>query len=272
MPDPVTGIKMIVAGPPGSGKTYSLRTLLGTGLEVFGILTEPNSLAVLAPVLDKMHWTYISPVSSGWRSLRQQADKLRTMTMESIRKLHGDRRAYTQYLDLLNTCENFKDQHGDEFGDVTTWGPDRVLFLDSLTGMNKMVRTIIAGDQPSMTLPQFGAAQDATMRFLDQITSDGRCHFVMTAHVVLEKDEIYGGFKYLISTHGNKLSPLIPNFFTDFVLSQRQQDKFVWLTQSPQADLKVTHLPLSAGPQPQDYRRVIERWRAANSNTAKGAN
>ena len=41
------GFKVLLLGETGSGKTYSLRTLLDAGLEVFVIATEPGLLEVL---------------------------------------------------------------------------------------------------------------------------------------------------------------------------------------------------------------------------------
>ena len=77
----IPGLKVILMGPPGSGKTHSIRTLIEADLEVFCVLTEPNAINTLTNLrgasdkykkaLDDntIHWRFIPPALATWDSL-----------------------------------------------------------------------------------------------------------------------------------------------------------------------------------------------------------
>ena len=251
---------MLILGPPGSGKTHSLRTILSAGMKAFGIFTEPGSLAVLSDVLPKMHYAYVASASEEWGSIIASAKLLGSLDISAVLKTDGHRNQHNQFMQILQLCNDFVDQHGKHWGPISNLGPDVVFFVDSLTGINKMVQGLLAGDLPSMTMPQFGAAQNLISKFVDKITATSTSHFVLTAHVLYDKDEITGGYKYLVSTIGRRLAPVLPYFFTDFVLAQRQGATFTWQTYVAQADLRVAYLPLQKAV-PQDFSYLADVWR-----------
>lgn len=256
----IPGAKLLNMGAIGTGKTHVLRTLLNTGLKVFGTFTEPNALIVMGDVLDQIHYNLAFPVADGWANLIMQAKKLNTMDLSAMSKGTGNRINYQSFMKILENCNNFKDQRGESFGDIGSWGTDRVYFIDSLSGINKMIRQLIVGDRVTMTLPEYGAAQQATMSFLDKILLDSRCHFILNCHMELNKDEILGGVKRMPMAIGNKLAPILPTNFNDCIMSYTEGDQFFWKTTAGDADLKTNNMERSQKI-PQDYRIWIEGWK-----------
>jgi hypothetical protein len=88
-----------------------------------------------------------------------------------------------------------------------------------------------------------------------------RCHFVLTAHVEREVDQVFGGVKLTVSTLGKALAPKIPPMFSDVILSYREGAKFLWSTDNAQADLKARNLPIRSGLE-QNFTAIVERWKS----------
>lgn len=245
----VPGIKMLLMGPTGSGKTTSLRTLLDIpdGPEVFAIFTEPRYDVLGGDVLDKIHYRYVAPASMDWASLIQAGRLVNTMSNEALQKMSSIAGAsFTQYLDLISICNNFVDQHGRSFGDVATWGTNRLLWIDSLTGLSKMARKIRAGNKPVLTQPDWGVSMSLVQELIDTLATGLFCHFVLVAHVEREVDEVSGSARVMVSTLGRKLAPVIPVNFSEVVMAKRVGDGFFWSTTEGDADLKSCYLPLSS--------------------------
>jgi hypothetical protein len=256
----IAGSKTILAGAIGSGKTHSLRTLVNTGLEVFAIFTEQKSLSVLGPVLDKIHWVHIPPNPVGWQKLKASADAAAKLAPDARARKLESRGEYTSFYRVLEQMTNFVDQHGRSYGPVDSWDEGRVLVIDSLTGLDSMIKLMLVGSRTNMTLPEIGEAQDFTRRFVEQVNDVCRCHFVLTAHVERDTDQILGGVKLLIHTHGSKLGPVLPRTFDNFILAVREGEKFYWSTSDASADVTAIHLPLAARLAP-DFTALIEGWK-----------
>ena len=256
------GFKVLLMGAPGSGKTHSLRTLINLGLKVRAIFLERQSLNVLGDVLDKINWCYISPAQASMEKLMAQAKIVSQLKPEGLIKQSEDRTKYTGLYDVMNACNDFKCQRtGESFGDAAEWGTDTVLFLDGLSGLTQMAFQVVSGLRVTKSLPEYGQAQSLIQTFLEAINNTARCHFICTAHIYLEKDEIYGGQRILVSTAGNKLAPILPNTFSDFILAKYTAGKFTWATSDAQAMLKSINLPVGQSDLQPDFRLVLEGWK-----------
>lgn len=263
------GVKVLLLGASGSGKTYSILTLLESGLEVFGLFTE-NSMETLFKEkrsrtdLDwsKFHYTYISPANPSFAALEDNAYKINTMAFDALSKLSGlNKKDYGQFLQVVAACANFKDDRtGEEFGSVDSWGPDRVLVLDSLSGLNIMAMDLVVGGKPTKSMADWGVAMDNLHRIIQKLTLSTRCHFVMTAHIEPERDEVTGRITNMPSTLGKKLPPLLPRFFSEVVLAEKQGDRFTWSTASANVATKNRWLPL-AEDIPPSFVPLITSWR-----------
>lgn len=263
------GAKVLLLGASGSGKTYSILTLLEAGLEVFGLFTE-NSMETLfkekknRPDLDwsKFHYTYVSPANPSFAALEDNAYKINTLAFDALSKLSGlNKQDYGQFLNVVTACANFKDDiTGEEFGPVDSWGPDRALVLDSLSGLNIMAMDLVVGGKPTKSMADWGVAMDNLHRIIQKLTLSTRCHFVLTAHLEPERDEVTGRITNMPSTLGKKLPPLLPRFFSDVIHVQKEGDRFFWSTTSANVATKNRWLPLKDD-LPPSFVPLINEWR-----------
>jgi hypothetical protein len=256
------GVNVLLEGPSGTGKTTSLKTLLKVpDLEVFALFLEPRFDVLSKDFLDKIHWRYIPQATASWSTLIGTAKQVNLMTNEAMQKAKGiDQGKCQQFIQVLEQMANFRDSEGREWGDVTTWGTDRVLIIDGLTGINKMARSLGTGMKPILTQPDWGVAMQTVLQLVDTLTQSTKCHFILIAHVEREVDEVGGGVKIMTSTLGRKLAPQLPINFGDVILSCRNGSEFYWDTANGQADLKPGNLPIS-GKLPQDFSALFEGWK-----------
>ena len=260
---PTRGFNVLLEGPTGTGKTFSLRTLIEAGVTPFCIFTEPGYEVLEDIPADKCHWKYIPPASVGWDSLLESAQKINQMTYDSLSKLGGvNKQHYKQFMEVITNLHNFTcDRTGEEFGDVSTWGPDRAIVIDGLSGLSQMAMDLVVGSKPTKAMPDWMMAQDNLQRLLDKLSNDTNCHFILIAHIEPEKDEVTGGTQLMASTLGRKLAPKLPRNFSDVVLARREESKFYWSTTNARADLKARNLPLSDTIEP-SFKLMHEKWSA----------
>lgn len=258
------GVNEMLVGATGSGKTYALRTLLDAGLEVFVLATEPGISASLGDTpSDRLHWHYIAPGSPGLEAMMDSANKINTMSLKSLSQLTDiNKRKYHQFYDALSTLNNFKcDRTGKEYGSIETWGPDRVIVVDSLSGLNLMAMDLVVGSKPIKSPGDWGIAMDSLERLIVMLCTATRCHFVLTAHLERAHDEMTGGTKLLPSTLGAKLGPKVPRFFDDVIQCIYDTDgKWIWATQTLNVDTKARNLPYALK-LPPSFVPVIESWK-----------
>ena len=259
---PLPGIKVLLIGGSGSGKTYSLRTLISAGITPFCIFTE-NSFDVLGDVpTDKMHWRYIPPSKGGLNTLMESAKRISVMGPDQLQKMSDTTRAQTNsFMPVLEALMNFKcDRTGETFGNISTWGTDRALVIDSLSGLSIAATKLGVGEKYALTQPEYQIIMKTIENLVNQLCTDMHCHFVLTAHAERELDEVQGGARIMASTMGRKLAPVLPRYFTDVILAKRQGAKFVWDTADPQADLKSRNTTIGSD-LPPSYQPLIENWK-----------
>ena len=258
---PLPGIKVLLIGGSGAGKTYAIRTLLESGITPMCIFTE-NSFDVLGDVpRDKLHWMYIPPSHDNVQSLIDVAKRISTMNADQLQKTHDISRAQTnQYMPLLQALMDFKCQRtGEAFGNVSSWGTDKCLVIDSLSGLTIAATKLAVGEKYAMTQPEFQIAMKTIENLINQICTGFKCHSVVTAHMEREVDEVNGGVKIYASTLGRKLAPLLPRYFTDVILAKRLGTKFIWDTADTQADLKARNAPI-ASELPPSFAPLVRNW------------
>lgn len=274
-------------GPPGSGKTYCLTTLLEAGLEVFVVVTEPDGVSALLDAasakkldIDRIHWVECMPAAAGWGAMRDMVSTIGGHDYEQISKIKsGVGKSETRgAADKLIRCfQNFVDERtGTDYGDVTTWTDDRVLVLDSLSGLNIIAWTLTVGYKPAAHQGEWGVAMNFVEQLIIKLNSDRNCFFIVNGHLEKEIDDISGVSKVMLSTLGRKLAPKIPRFFSEVVRSSRYMDAqkrpiFNWATVDVQADLKSRTLPISAELK-QDYFPIVRAYRERVAMALKSGN
>lgn len=266
----VRGTKTLLIGPPGAGKTWCLPTLIEAGLELFVIITDPGGEEALLDSmdahdlpLDNLHWKYISSASPSWDTLYKMGGKINTMTYEAITKIKTgiEKQDYQQYMQLIAQLFDFEcDRTGETYGAVDSWGPDRALAIDTLSGVNTMSMDMMIGAKPAAHQGEWGVAMNAEEKLIKKLCADLKCFFILNAHIEREPDEIAGQTQIMVSCLGRRLAPKLPKDFSDVVLSYREGKEFFWSTVAPNVDLKARTLPLENKLQP-SFGQVVEAWR-----------
>jgi hypothetical protein len=263
------GFNVILMGPPGTGKTHALTTLADAGIETFVVFLE-NGLESLVgayadrgkPVPPNLHWHNLPSTHRGFDAMRDMAEKLGKFDLKFIANYKDIKRSEFNRFDALYTLlHNFVDQHGESFGPVDKWGSDRVLCIDSLTGLSNAAMEMMTGDKPVRDKPDYGIAQHQVQTVLSKLSEGCLCHFVLTAHVEREVDEILGGVKLMPVTPGKAIKGTVSIPFSDVILTKREGDKFFWDTADSSADLKTRNLPI-ASKLPPDFGAIVARWDA----------
>jgi hypothetical protein len=264
----VPGPKILLLGGTGTGKTYSIRTLVASGLETLVLFTEPGMETISDISCEKgLHWHYIPPASAGWDVLLSGAQKINQLSFEALAKLTDlNKTKFTEMLDILSSCAKFKcDRCGKEFGSIDILDSAKyAVVVDSLSGLSIAAMNLVAGTKPVKSMPDWGIAMDTIERFVIKLTTDVRCTTVMIGHLEREADEMTGGIQLMASTLGRKLAPKLPRFFSDVIMSRRTGDKFEWSTAAMNTDLKTRNLPINDH-LPPDFGQIVKKWREHNS-------
>lgn len=270
MTEIVTGFNELIMGPTGTGKTRSLGTLVDTGLEVFTIFLESGQETLYGywtdrglPVPSNLHVHTLTTSTASFGELIDSATKMNTLSMDVLAKMTDPKRSkYDAYLNILRALNDYTDHRtGETFGAVDTWGTDRVIAIDGLTGINRAAMQLVVGGKATRSQAEWGQAQFYVEELLQKLTNGCRCHFVLIAHIEREVDAIMGGSKITMSTLGKALAPRIPQMFSDVILCKREGEKWFWSTADAQADLKMRNLPLSTN-LPPDFGPVVAKWRS----------
>ncbi len=264
------GVNVLLEGPTGTGKTYALGTLADSGVELFLLFTESGLETALGYWTDRgfeipsnVHWHVLTRSADSFKTLAQAASDINRLDLSALSKMQDINRAkHNQFIKLLEALSDFPDDRtGSRFGSVDSWGPDRCLAMDSLTGINTCAMSLVVGGKPVKSQSDWGIAMDQVEKLLRQLTDGCRCHFVLTAHVERETDQVLGGVKLMVSTLGQKLAPKISPMFSDVILTVREGDKFSWSTANGQADLKTRNLPIKDHITP-DFKQIISKWQS----------
>lgn len=267
------GPKVLIEGPAGTGKTYSLGTVVDwaakNGKEVFVLFTENGLESLLGywtdrklPVPECLHYhnTLTKPISLA--SLLTTADNVGRLSYESIAKMTdanrgGENNAFHK---ILSACADFPDDRsGEKFGPVDSWGKDRIFIIDSLSELSNAAFKMVIGAKPTASLPDYGVAQNNLLNFIRLCTQGIPCTFILTAHVTREQDEILGGVKIMTKSVGKALACELPQLFSDVIYCVREGTQFFWDTATPLADVKTRNLPIAAKQSP-NFSTIMEKW------------
>lgn len=263
------GVNVMLMGPSGTGKTYSIGTLVDEGPEVFYFAFESGVESLLGywtdrgkPVPSNLHIVQINSANASWLEMADSVNKVNVLAYESLKKMTDPNRSkYNQFENFLRTFNDVKDENGKSYGCIDTWGPDKVIVIDGLTGLSDAAMKTVIGGKADRDMKDWGLAQNLLENFLRKITSDCPSHFVLIAHVEREVDQILGGVKLMVSTLGVKLPPKLPPMFSDVILAVRNVDKWFWDTASAMADVKTRNLPITGNNQP-NFKLILDKWKS----------
>lgn len=279
----------LLMGPTGSGKTTSIVTLAKAGLDCFVVVTEPTGVDSLLDAWEReklpldggktlvsptnsttpiksgaLHYSTIAPAAAGWGALKDMGIRINNMSYKDLSELKSGigKDKMNQFPKILQQCENFQcERTKDFYGDITTWGSDRAINFDSLSGLSLITLQHTVGFKPSPHQGEWGIAMSATEMLILKLSSDCQCFFNLIAHIEKEPDEITGMARVGVSTLGRKLAPKIPRFFSEVIRARKDgSGRFLWATQDSEADLKNRALPSSANLEP-SFGPIVEAYR-----------
>jgi hypothetical protein len=257
----IPGVKFLLMGESGTGKTYSIRTWIEAGVTPFIVFMDLQGVTTMGDAKGMWHHAVITPGISDWSVLAGIAKTINETSFEGLAQKRGiDKKKHTQWYELMGLMANFRDTEGKEFGDVCSWGPDRVLVLDGLSGLSDMAMANILGAQPVRSPGDYGVAMNNIESLLATLAHGCRCHVMLIAHQEPEQDEVAMQRRIMVSTLGRKLAPVLPRYFDDVVQAVRLGTKFSWTTTTPNTTLKAKHVPYKDELLP-SFGPVLEAWK-----------
>lgn len=275
------GNKTMIMGHVGSGKTFSLPTFIRTGLEydrelhLAVLITDPggeqsllDGMQIHAPKghetlpLDRLHYVYIPPASPGWSGLKEMAKMINRSSYQTLTELKAgiSKQKCTQFLDMLSTLTNFKDQHGNTLGPVDDFDENWMLAFDSMSGINKMAKSLHVGFKPTLHQGEWGVSMSLEEEFIVNAIANLDCFVTFTAHMNKDLDILIGGQEFMPAFLGKALAPQLPRWFSDVVLQKRDGDTFNWsTTERSYSCLKARNLALK-NKLPPDFFQLYKSW------------
>ena len=255
----IPGPKVILIGDSGTGKTHCIRTLLDAGLTPFIIFTEPG-METIGDVLDQCHYAYIPPAQIGWEGLLSIGKMVNTLDFSGITKMvDANKRKYDEFLKVIELCNKFVDQNGKVWGDVMDFGTDKVLVIDSLSGLNDMASNLVVGGKPVKAMQDWQVAQNMLKKLIDKLCTGCHCSLVLMAHIARETDEVTGGTRLYVSTLGKALAPDLPAYFSDVIQTKRAGNKWTWDLSGTNIAVKGRNVPFVGDQQP-SFKPLFDNW------------
>ena len=263
------GPNILLMGPGGTGKTYSIGTLVDEGVEVFFFAFEAGSESLLGywtdrnlPVPKNLHIIPVKSAAASWGEMAQSAGYVTKLSYKALKSMDDPNKSkYTQFENFLRTFNDVQDEEGNKYGCIDDWGTDKAVVIDGLTGLSDAGMKAVVGGKVDRDQKDWGLAQNLIEMVIRKITSESRFIFVLISHVEREVDEVLGGVKLMPLTLGKKLPPKLAPMFSDVLLAARNVDKWYWDTASPQADVKTRNLPVSSTNQP-TFKSILDKWKS----------
>lgn len=232
-----TFVKLLLLGDSKSGKTTSLASLVAADYHLrildFDNLLDPLAYSIRETCPDKL-------ANVEYRSLR---DKLKGSDTGMI--IDGKPRAWVDSLKLLNHWKYTDDTTGEviDYGPPSTWGPDTVLVIDSLSRWCDAAYDFHAAMTPGGANGKdgraiYGNAQDDVEKQLANLTSPNfTCNVIVICHgIYMTLDD--GTTKIFPQGVGQKLSPKIPQYFPNYIRYLNKSGKrMIQLTSDPMISL-----------------------------------
>ena len=269
----LSGPKVCIMGLGGTGKTYSLGTLVDwaekNNFEVAALFTENSLETLLGYFRDhgrepppNLYWHQQTTKAVSLKALMATADNIGKLSYEALAKSIDSNRGgeNNAFFKILQSCSNFiDDRTGKSLGPIDSFPINRIFVMDSLTETGNAAMKMQIGARPMASPGDYGVAQNTLMNFLRLCTQGMPCPFVMTAHVDRETDPVTQSTKIMIKAIGKALATEIPTLFSDVIYATRETDKFYWDTAAYGVDTKTRSLGIRPKIAP-NFSQIFDVW------------
>lgn len=209
-------IKLMLIGDPGSGKTGSLASLANAGYEV-RIYDLDNGVEVLGDYLTNPKGPY---GKDAWKNIKYQTITENNVNLSAL--TNSVPKGATVLNRLFSQLNHWKTEDED-LGPITSWGPNVVLVIDSLTLMGKAALNFSqvqnAGNSKVDPRMHFFHAQDwiesAAMKLYG---TDVKCNVIINTHISWIGDEVDKTLHGYPMTIGRALSGKIGRYFNTILM------------------------------------------------------
>lgn len=257
-----TGPRILLMGAIGSGKSYSVRSLVQEGFKVRILATAPGYESAIADLPDvAVH--YVPAYNYGESGLTEMYKLLRDNQMETLQKMGGVRKEKNNQIEgVIKSLGNFVDDRtGQSLGKMADWDTDTFLVVDDLSGLNVMAEKLIIGDKPAASWPEFNGMQELIRNIVNVWLFTLKCGVLILAHTERETDQLTGASNITLSTIGRQLGPDLMRFFDDILLAEQiDANKWNWASYRKGVTLKSRHLPQSDKLDP-NFKLLLANWR-----------
>ncbi len=268
------GPKILLEGPSGTGKSYSVGTLVDWAAKqspprrVAVIYTE-NSLETLLgfwrdkgqEVPSNLSWHVIRTAQLDLASLTLAAKNAGMLSYESLTKLVDPNRAaanpWERFLIVLSDVPD--DRTGKKLGNVGSWTNQDILVVDSLSEAATACFKMVIGNKPVASQPDYMVAQNNLLSWLRFMTQSLKCTFVLTAHVARQVNEIIGTTQLMTKAIGRALADEIPQLFSEVIYCVKEGASWTWDTAIIGVDTKTRYLPI-ASKIPPNFAQIMDQW------------
>jgi len=269
----LAGPKVLLEGPSGTGKTFSIGTLVDwcsrhEGFEVYCIYTENSLETLLGYWLDRdlevpkcLHWHECLIPSLDLDSLQRAAKDAGMLSYEQLSKLVDLNRSknnpWEKFLRVFADVPD--DRTGKTSGNVGTWDARRILVVDSLSEAANACFRMQTGNKPTASPPEYMVAQNNLLGWVRFMTQSLRCGFIMTAHVQRQVNEVTGTTQLMTKAIGKALADDIPPLFSEVLYCKREVTSWYWDTAAVGVDTKTRYLPIEGKIRP-DFAQIWDKW------------
>lgn len=227
-----TPIKALYMGDSGTSKTGSLWSLANAGFKI-KLYDADNGFGVLNAACQH------HPKAAANIEVNSFTNQLK-FNEKGFPIPIGTPKAWTGFLQALNKWPD------DPANSPSTWGPDTVVVIDSLTKLgrhallNAMHIEAKTGRQPE--IQHYGTAMAQLEGMISMLYSDHvKCHVIIITHIAYEKNELGSMFGLPMSL-GEKLAPVIPTYFNTMIVAlNKGKTKVLSTKPASMVQTKVEH-------------------------------
>jgi hypothetical protein len=275
----LAGPKILLQGDSGSGKTYSLGTLVDWAAaqtpprEVFCLFTENGLEALLGywndppagksvrAVPPNLRWHVVPSPAIDLKSLTEAAFKVGLLSYKALSESVDPNRALNNpYEKILKVLADFPDDRtGETFGNIGVWNSSRILAIDSLSELANACMKMVIGNKPTAALPDYGVAQNNLLNLLRFFTQGFQPTLVMTAHLQKQVNELTGGMVLTTKAIGKAMADDIPQLFSEVLYARKEGAEWVWDTAAMGVVTKTRYLPI-ASKIPANFGTIMDKW------------